>query len=33
LKWENDKVTQEVHFYDTKAIVDEYTAMQAAAKK
>lgn len=33
LKWENDKVTQEVHFYDTKAIVDEYMAMQAAAKK
>ena len=33
LKWENDKVTQEVHFYDTKAIIHEYTAMQPAAKK
>ena len=33
IKWENDKVTQEVHFYDTKAIVDEFAAMKAAAKK
>jgi hypothetical protein len=33
IKWENDKVTQEVHFYDTKAIVDEFAAMKAAEKK
>ncbi|UAJ13988.1 nuclear transport factor 2-like protein [Aquirufa lenticrescens] len=33
LKWENDKVAQEIHFYDTKFIVDEFMAMEAAKKK
>jgi hypothetical protein len=33
LKWENDKVVEEIHFYDTKLIVEEFTAMEAAKKK
>ncbi len=33
LKWENDKIAQEIHFYDTKFAMDEYAAMQAAEKK
>ena len=33
LKWENDKETQEIHFYDTKFVADEMAAKQAAEKK
>ena len=33
LKWENDKETQEIHFYDTKFVADEMAAKQVAAKK
>ena len=33
LKWENDKETQEIHFYDTKFVLDEMAAKEAAKKK
>jgi hypothetical protein len=33
LKWENDKETQEIDFFDTKFVVDEMAAKEAAAKK
>ena len=33
LKWENDKETQEINFFDTKFVVDEMAAKQAAEKK
>ncbi len=33
LKWENDKETQEINFFDTKFVVDEMAAKQAAENK
>jgi hypothetical protein len=33
LKWENDKLTKEINFYDTKFVLDEMAAKAASEKK
>lgn len=33
IKWVNDKEAQEIHFYDTKFVLDEMAAKQATEKK
>lgn len=33
LKWENDKLVQEINFYDTKFVLDEMAAKAAKEKK